>query len=595
MSRVHKSGNNSAVIERMFSTAMGAFIASNLTTAIGPTVDGIIVGSYYNVDEVAAIGLTSFLLVGYRTISTSIIARGGHVMASGRIGAGDKEGANRIFSQSVIMSLAAALILSLLSIVFSRQIAVLVGARGGIAHLMQPASDYLRGYCIGLPFFAATYILTPFVQMDGDYKIVVTSSGVMTVVDIVADLFVVKITHGGLFQIGLATAAGYAASFLVVLSHFIRKSSFFRFQTKEIRLSECREILITGMPTGVVKLSNTFCGITINHMLAISFTSEVIAALSVGNQVLKFCFSLWLGAASTLLSFSSMFFGEQDRDALRDVQAIAVRKGLMTTCSAAAAVFIFAGPLGHLFLRNGDAATMKMAVESIRFFALSMPMNVFIYCFQSYLIGAGRRLYANIYSFILDFGLPVPLTAAFLFGLGYRGAWAAKPFINVAVVMAAVLYIMRQKGKNFREKMLLLPADFGVLPENELCFEGDSMFDVMGISRIAVAFALEKGFEKHKAEIVSLAVEEMAGNIVQHGFTDGRPHHVHIRMLAKGDELILRFRDDGIPFDPVEKYRKELQYESDPEKGPAIKMMMKLAKDVKYTGLYGMNNLIIHI
>ena len=32
-----------------------------------------------------------------------------------------------------------------------------------------------------------------------------------------------------------------------------------------------------------------------------------------------------------------------------------------------------------------------------------------------------------------------------------------------------------------------------------------------------------------------------------------------------------------------------------PEKGPAIKMMMKLAKDVKYTGLYGMNNLIIHI
>jgi anti-sigma regulatory factor (Ser/Thr protein kinase) len=121
------------------------------------------------------------------------------------------------------------------------------------------------------------------------------------------------------------------------------------------------------------------------------------------------------------------------------------------------------------------------------------------------------------------------------------------------------------------------------------------MFDVMGISRIAVAFALEKGFEKHKAEIVSLAVEEMAGNIVQHGFTDDKPRHVHIRMLAKGDELILRFRDDGIPFDPVEKYRKELQYESDPEKGLAIKMMMKLAKDVKYTGPYGMNNLIIRI
>ena len=68
-----------------------------------------------------------------------------------------------------------------------------------------------------------------------------------------------------------------------------------------------------------------------------------------------------------------------------------------------------------------------------------------------------------------------------------------------------------------------------------------------------------------------------------------------MRLICRDDEQVIRFRNDGIPFDPVEKYRKELQYESDPEKGLAIKMMMKLAKDVKYTGLYGMNNLIIRI
>lgn len=591
--KMDRSG--SAVIERMFSTAMVAYIFSNLATAIGPVVDGVIVGAHYSVDEVAAIGLSSFLLVGYRTVSASVIAKGAHVIASGRIGAGDKEGANRIFSLSVVLSLSAALVLALLSIAFSDRLAVLVGAHKGLAHLMKPASAYLRGYCVGLPFFAATTVLTPFLQMDGDYNRVTIASVVMTVVDVLGDLYVVKFLHGDLFQIGLATAVGYIASFLITAGHFVFKKSVFRFRPKEIRWKESREVLASGTSTGVVKLSNTFCGILINHMLAASFTGGVAAALSVGNQLFKFCFSLWLGAANTLMSFASMFFGEEDKKALRDVQRIALRKGLVLTCSAAVAIFVFAGPLGGVFLRNADGATREMAAESIRFFALSMPLNVLIYCFQQYLIGAGRKLFSCIYSFILDFAIPVPTTLVFLALLGYRGAWAAKPAINAAVVLVAALYILHQRGAGFREKMLLLPEGFGAAPGRELCIEGDSMFDVVGVSRISIAFMQENGFSKRDAGIVSLAIEELAGNIVQHGFADGRPHHLQIRILAKDDELILRLRDDCRPFDPVDKYRTELQFEPDPEKGPAIKMMMRLAREIKYTGLYGMNNLIMII
>ena len=227
--------------------------------------------------------------------------------------------------------------------------------------------------------------------------------------------------------------------------------------------------------------------------------------------------------------------------------------------------------------------------------ALSMPLNVFIYCFQQYLIGVGRKLFSCVYSFILDFAIPVPMTFLFLAALGYRGAWIAKPVINIAVILAAVLYILRQRGTGFREKMLLLPENFGAETEHELFMEGDSMFDVIGVSRIAIAFILENGFSKHDANIVSLAIEEMAGNIVQHGFTDGRPHLVQIRILAKDGELILRLRDDCRPFNPVDRYRTQLQFEPDPEKGIAIKMMMRLVREIKYTGLYGMNNLIIRI
>ena len=213
-----------------------------------------------------------------------------------------------------------------------------------------------------------------------------------------------------------------------------------------------------------------------------------------------------------------------------------------------------------------------MAAESIRYFALSMPFNVAVYCFQFYLIGMRRRTAANIYSFVLELGIPVPLTLLLLTTIGYRGAWVAEPIAGAICVLIALVYIRRQKGRTFKEKMLMLPDGFGFEAGKELSFSANSMADVMGISRIAIAFA-----------------------IVQHGFTDGRPHTINIRMLIKDDELILRLRDDCSRFDPIEKYRTDLQFDEDPERGMAIRMMIKLTKEIKYTGLFGMNNLIIRV
>ena len=66
-------------------------------------------------------------------------------------------------------------------------------------------------------------------------------------------------------------------------------------------------------------------------------------------------------------------------------------------------------------------------------------------------------------------------------------------------------------------------------------------------------------------------------------------------MLVNERGLILRLRDDCRRFDPIERYRNELQFDENPANGIGIKMMIKLAKSIKYTGLYGMNNLIIRI
>ena len=95
--------------------------------------------------------------------------------------------------------------------------------------------------------------------------------------------------------------------------------------------------------------------------------------------------------------------------------------------------------------------------------------------------------------------------------------------------------------------------------------------------------------------LLSLCIEEMGGNIIQHGFSDGKQHYIYLRILAKSDEVILRIRDDCRPFNPLEHYRMTIQDENNPEKNIGIRMVMKLCSNVQYLSTFGTNNLIIHV
>ena len=93
----------------------------------------------------------------------------------------------------------------------------------------------------------------------------------------------------------------------------------------------------------------------------------------------------------------------------------------------------------------------------------------------------------------------------------------------------------------------------------------------------------------------ALCLEEIAGNIVEHGFKlDRKPHYCDIRILIEQDHTIcLRIRDDCKLFDMQEIY-KALKKE-DIAANVGIKIVYGMARDVSYFSLLKTNNVIIHI
>ena len=89
-------------------------------------------------------------------------------------------------------------------------------------------------------------------------------------------------------------------------------------------------------------------------------------------------------------------------------------------------------------------------------------------------------------------------------------------------------------------------------------------------------------------------MEEMAGNIVDHGFTkDKKKHSIDVRVVHKDEDVIRRIKDDCVPFDPHE--RQQLAEGDDITKNIGIRMVFKIASDVQYQNIMGLNVLTIRI
>ena len=88
-------------------------------------------------------------------------------------------------------------------------------------------------------------------------------------------------------------------------------------------------------------------------------------------------------------------------------------------------------------------------------------------------------------------------------------------------------------------------------------------------------------------------MEEMAGNVIEHGFTKDRrkDHTIDIRVVHKNDDIILRIKDDCVPFDPAE--RSKILDPDDITKNIGIRMVYAIADDIRYQNILGLNVLTI--
>ena len=182
-----------------------------------------------------------------------------------------------------------------------------------------------------------------------------------------------------------------------------------------------------------------------------------------------------------------------------------------------------------------------------------------------------------------------------IFGIG--GVWAGFAVGNALLALFYVLRALCRKhtmGKG-AQKLLMLPEGFGVPDSDTFTVAIENMNDVIALSENVQSFCADHNIDGKRSYWLALCIEEMAGNIVKHGFSDGKEHSLDISVVVKNDDILLKLRDDCMYFDIKEKMKNWSLDPDNPAENMGIRIVLGLSKDVTYANTMNSNNLLIKL
>lgn len=217
-----------SIIRNTFYIQLTAFVLLSLSSSVGSMIDGVVIGQFLGVDSIAAFGIINPLMIAFSIIG-AVVSAGARNRFTRLLGAGKTKDAKKVFSLACVLSAGIATALMLFLLVFSGPVTGALGASKNTVDLLPKARDYLIGISFGLPAMNLVRVLNGFMPLDNDRNLPVISSIFLTVSDIALDLAAVLIFHGDTLEMGIATSISYYVALAVLLTHFLKKDIFLRF------------------------------------------------------------------------------------------------------------------------------------------------------------------------------------------------------------------------------------------------------------------------------------------------------------------------------------------------------------------------------
>lgn len=572
-------------IRKTFLDLLPAQIFSNLTSSLSGIVNGIVIGRYLTAIDMVALGFATPITM-LNAIVSMIVSSGARIVCGEYIGRGEKKKIDETFSTSITCLLVFGALMTVIGLTCAPIIVKLVGAsESSIAS----AANYIRGISIGvIPTIIAPCLMV-FLQMENESNYALVSTVILAIVNYALAILAMKYLNLGIFGVGLMTSISQYIVLFILWIRFKTKDKLPRFKYV-YNFIICKEIIIVGLPTAFANLLYNLRNTVLNVEALKIYGEKAVQALSILGSSCGPYDAINIGLGSTILMLLSVYIGEKDREAIKQLARVSITIGLIIGVAKVAVVALFIDKLIPLY--TNDLEVFRLTKDLYIQYSFSAPLNMITLVFSNSYQALKRITYINIVMAFNAFIFPIGYVFATKSFLGINAIWTCYWTAEVAVLLLMYAAACKHKHQAVHGIGDMLHLEDSIKIETSKAISIKTINEVINVSRDIELFCLENNIDKKKAMITGLCVEEIAANIIEHGFTkckNSKNKVIDIYVGITGDTVNMRIKDNAVAFDPHIK----LQKSDDPTSNIGIKMVSKLAKHMNYQNTFGLNILAI--
>ena len=568
-------------------------ILMSVVGAVNGFISSYFASNYVSVNTVAVIGIFGPVNLLINAINMMLV--GGAVILCGRyIGENKPEKSQSVFALSLGLSTLVAVLFTLLFIVLG--MFDLTGFLTRDPELRQLFNRYLLGQSIGVFPLMIGNLLFAFLSLENKTRRGTAAGVSFAAANVVLTYLFVFVFGMQEFGLALASSLGLWIYCCVQAPCFLSGKSHFKFTLEGLNWKESLSILRIGFPGIATNAYQTVRGFAVNALILAFVGNAGLSAFAASDSLMRIFWSIPSGMMAVSRMMLSISVGEEDRESLKDTMRVMFRRFVPLMCGVAAFLIIFAVPLTRIYYKDASAPVYTMTVWALRILPLCMPTAVICMHFLCYGQTIEKTGFVHVLSAVDGVLSVVGYTALLIRSIGINSVYVANVLNGITTTVVIVAYAMLQKKRFPRnmDDLMAIPDSFGVPESERMDLSVREMEEVVEISRRVQDFCLEKGIDRRRAYLAGLSMEEMAGNVVDHGFTkDKKRHSIDIRVVHKDEALILRIKDDCVPFDPGERAR--ISDSADPASNIGIRMVFQIAESIQYQNILGLNVLTVRI
>lgn len=397
-------------------------------------VDTIIVGKFLGVKALAAVGSTSsmsFLILGF----ILGLCSGFSVLISQRFGANDNEGLKEAVASSIILSIAMAIIITIISIFTAKP----------LLRLMNTPKDIINdSYSYIVIIYAGTFaaffynMISSILRSIGDSKTPLYFLIVSSILNIVLDLVFIINFKIGVAGAAYATVISQGVAGLLCLIYTAKKYPILKLEKKHFITGTKHFVthLKIGLPMAL-QFSITAIGVIILQSAINSFGSNVVAAHTAASKVEQLVMQPSITFGVTMATYCAQNLGagniERIQEGVKKCTMINIIIGLISGFI----LILFGEFFIKMFISNSDNSvidTAKLYLTTVSIFFIPLSL-IFIY--RNALQGMGYTfipMMAGFYELlartVVAFTLPT--------FIGYLGICIASPvaWLSAAIPLA---------------------------------------------------------------------------------------------------------------------------------------------------------------